>query len=162
MSDPAARGSAPHSIAPVTAADVDELLDLMRAYCDFYATAPSDESLRALARALLEEPAREGVQLLARDRAGRAVGFATIFWSWDTTEGARIGIMNDLYVVPDARGAGLGERLLGACRERCAQRGAVRLDWLTAPENRAARAVYERAGGVLEPWLVYTLAAAGA
>lgn len=162
MSDPAARTRAPHSIAAVTAADVDELLGLMRAYCDFYATAPSDEALLALSRALLEEPEREGIQLLARDRAGCAVGFATIFWSWDTTEGARIGIMNDLYVVPDARGAGLGELLLGACRERCARRGAVRLEWLTSPENLPARAVYERSGGVREPWLVYTLAAAGA
>jgi GNAT superfamily N-acetyltransferase len=145
-----------------TAADVAELLGLMRAYCDFYATAPSDESLLALSRALLEQPEREGIQLLARERAGRAVGFATIFWSWDTTEGARVGIMNDLYVVPDARGAGLGERLLAAARERCALRGAVRLEWLTSPENLPARALYERAGAVREPWLVYTLAASGA
>jgi GNAT superfamily N-acetyltransferase len=158
----ATQASSPDSIASVTAADLDELLGLMRAYCDFYATEPSDVALLALSRALLEEPEREGLQLLARDSAGRAVGFATIFWSWDTTEGARIGIMNDLYVLPAARGSGLADRLIEACRERCAQRGAARLEWLTAPENLPARAVYERLGSVREPWLVYTLATTSA
>jgi GNAT superfamily N-acetyltransferase len=157
VSDSGAPSRAPHSIATVADADLGELLGLMRAYCDFYATAPSDDALLALSRALLEEPAREGVQLIARDIDGRAVAFATIFWSWDTTEGCRIGIMNDLYVAPEARGAGLADRLIVSCRERCAQRGADRLEWETAPENLRAQAVYERVGGVCEPWLVYTL-----
>jgi GNAT superfamily N-acetyltransferase len=158
VSDRAPLARAPHSIAPVTDADLDELLSLTRAYCDFYATAPSDEALLGLSRALLEEPAREGLQLIARDGDRRAVGFATICWSWDTTAGCRIGIMNDLYVVPEARGTGLADRLIACCRERCAQRGADRLEWMTAPENLRAQAVYRRAGGVREPWLVYTLA----
>jgi GNAT superfamily N-acetyltransferase len=151
-------GSKGHSISAVADADLDELLALMRAYCDFYATEPSDDALLGMSRALLAEPQREGVQLIARDGGRRAVGFATVFWSWDTTEGSRIGIMNDLYVVPGARGSGLADRLIEACRERCARRGAARLEWLTAPENVRARAVYERLGSMREPWLVYTLA----
>jgi GNAT superfamily N-acetyltransferase len=147
----------PVVIAAVTAADLDDLLPLMRAYCDFYATEPSDADLLSLARALLAEPAREGVQLIARDSGRRALGFASIFWSWDTTDGGRIGIMNDLYVAPEARGAGLAARLIAACRGHCAARGALRLEWMTSPGNAPARAVYERVGGVLEPWIVYTL-----
>jgi GNAT superfamily N-acetyltransferase len=85
------------------------------------------------------------------------VGFATIFWSWDTTEASRIGIMNDLYIAPQARGSGLADRLIGTCVERCAQRGAARLEWMTGPENLRAQAVYDRVGGMREPWLVYTL-----
>lgn len=151
----------PPTIAEVTAADLEELLGLMRAYCDFYATHPSDEALLALSRTLLADTAREGVQLIARDAAGKAVGFATLFWSWDTTEGARIGIMNDLYLAPVARGSGLADELIATCRERCAARGAVRLEWMTGPDNRRAQAVYERIGGVREPWLLYTLPVAG-
>ncbi len=141
----------------VTEPDLAELLALMRAYCDFYATHPSDESLLRLSRTLLGDPAREGVQLIARDAGRQAVGFATIFWSWDTTEGARIGIMNDLYLAPAARGSGLADELITACRERCTARGAVRLEWMTAPDNDRAQAVYESVGGVREPWLIYTL-----
>jgi GNAT superfamily N-acetyltransferase len=146
-----------HSIATVTADDLAELLALMRAYCDFYATAPSDDALRGVSRALLADPELEGVQLIARDAALGASGFATVFWSWDTTEAARIGIMNDLFVAPAARGSGVAERLVEVCVERCRQRGAVRLDWQTGPENTRAQAVYDRLGGVREPWLPYSL-----
>jgi GNAT superfamily N-acetyltransferase len=146
-----------HSIASVTAQDLDELLALMRAYCEFYETAPSDEALLGLSRALLADAGTEGVQLIARDAASVAVGFATVFWSWDTTEAGRIGIMNDLFVALAARGSGIADRLVEACAERCKQRGAVRLDWQTGPENLRAQAVYDRVGGVREPWLLYTL-----
>jgi GNAT superfamily N-acetyltransferase len=146
-----------HSIATVTAQDLDELLGLMRAYCEFYETAPSDEALLGLSRALLAEPDTEGMQLIARDAASVAIGFATVFWSWDTTEAGRIGIMNDLFVASAARGAGVADGLVEACAERCKRRGAMRLDWQTGPDNLRAQAVYDRVGGVREPWLLYTL-----
>ena len=69
-------------ITPVGSTGLPELLPLMRAYCDFYQVTPSDRELLELARALLADPQREGLQLLARDDAGRAVGFATLYWSW--------------------------------------------------------------------------------
>jgi GNAT superfamily N-acetyltransferase len=141
----------------VTPADFDALLPLVRAYCDFYETAPIDEALLDLSRALIADPEREGIQLIARDERAHAVGFATVFWSWDTTEGSRIGIMNDLYVAPEARGSGLADRLIAECVERCAARGASRLEWQTGPENLRAQAVYDRVRGKREPWLVYTL-----
>ena len=150
-----ARPSSAYTITTVTVADLDGLLPLMRAYCDFYATAPSDEALLGLSRAVLANPTLEGVQLIARDTQRRTVGFASVFWSWDTTEGARIGIMNDLYVVPPARGSGLADELIAACVERCRERGASRLEWQTGPDNERAQAVYERVGGRREPWLVY-------
>jgi GNAT superfamily N-acetyltransferase len=146
-----------YSVAPVTARDLDELLALMRLYCEFYETAPADEALLDLSRALLAEPDTQGVQLLARDERSVAAGFATLLWSWDTTEARRIAIMHDLFVAPEMRGGGAAERLIGACVERCRQRGAVRLDWQTGPENLRAQAVYDRVGGVREPWLLYSL-----
>jgi GNAT superfamily N-acetyltransferase len=149
--------AARYTVEVVRSADLDDLLPLMRAYCDFYETAPHDAELLALSRAALDDPDHEGVQLIARDAAGAAVGFASVFWSWDTTEGARIGIMNDLYVSPPARGTGLAERLIATCAERSRARGARRLEWETAPDNARAQSVYDRIGGVREPWLVYTL-----
>jgi GNAT superfamily N-acetyltransferase len=149
--------SGSHSVATVTAEDLQELLALMRAYCDFCETAPSDDALLSLSHALLGDPQLEGVQLIARDERARAVGFATVFWSWDTMEGARIGIMNDLFIAPEARGAGLADVLVRECAARCERRGAVRLEWQTGPDNARAQAVYDRLGGVREPWLLYSL-----
>ena len=146
-----------HSIERVAAEDLDELLPLMRAYCDFYEVAPTDEDLLALARALIRDPEREGVQLLARDRDGWAVGFATVYWSWSTTNGCRIGVMNDLFVAESARGQGLAEQLIEACRAECARRAARRLTWQTAPDNLRAQAVYDRVGATREQWVDYWL-----
>jgi GNAT superfamily N-acetyltransferase len=149
-------------IAPVREEDLAELLPLMRAYCDFYEVDPPDEALLEMSRALIADPEREGLQLMARNANGTAVGFATIFWSWSTTRAARIGVMNDLYVTADARGMGLAEGLIEACRDRARRHGAVSLDWQTAKDNLRAQTVYERIGAKREEWVDYSLPAAEA
>ena len=146
-------------IATVTEADLPQLLPLMRGYCDFYEVDPSDDALLAMSRTLISNAELEGVQLIARDRDGRALGFATIFWSWSTLSAARLGVMNDLFVAEDARGGGTADALIQACAERCRERGATSLDWQTAHSNVRARAVYERVGATRdERWLDYSLA----
>ena len=137
--------------------DLPELLTLMRGYLDFYEVAPSDEDVLRMSRALIADPAREGVQLIARDESGRAVGFATIFWTWSTTRAARIGVMNDLFVAQGARGAGMADALIAACLERCRSHGAALLAWKTALDNDRAQAVYDRVGGRRSQWLDYDL-----
>jgi len=145
------------SIARVGPSDLDDLLPLMRGYCDFYKVSPSDEDLLALSRALIDDPEREGVQLIARDAEGRPMGFATIFWSWSTTDAARLGVMNDLFVSETARGGGVADALISACRDECASRGIKRLSWQTAPDNHRAQALYDRVGGIKEQWVDYWL-----
>ena len=132
----------------------------MRAYCDFYEVAPSDEALLALARVLIVD-SKEGVQLIARDDAGTAVGFATVLWTWSTLSGARLGVMNDLFVAEGARGGGTADALIAACAERCSERGVTELAWQTAHTNLRAQAVYDRVGAKRdERWLDYSLAVA--
>jgi GNAT superfamily N-acetyltransferase len=145
-------------IIVVGLADLPELLPLARAYCDFYQVAPSDQALLELSRALLADPEREGLQLLARDEAGRSVGFATLYWTWQTLAAARVGVMNDLFVAAEARGSGVAEALIAACLERCREHGATRLVWQTAIDNHRAQAVYERVGATRDDrWLDYEL-----
>jgi GNAT superfamily N-acetyltransferase len=148
-----------HEIQPVAEGDLDDLLPLMRGYCEFYDVNPSDADLLAMARVLIGDPEREGVQLLARDADGRAVGFATIFWTWQTLSASRIGVMNDLFVAPEARGSGVADALIATCAERCRARNATSLAWQTAEDNHRAQAVYERVGGERDArWLDYSLA----
>ncbi|HEX6491472.1 MAG TPA: GNAT family N-acetyltransferase [Gaiellaceae bacterium] len=146
------------TIERVSEQTLDELLPLLRAYCDFYEVSPGDAELLSLARALIADPEREGVQLLARDgETGAAIGFATVYWSWATTRAERIGVMNDLFVSAEARGRGAAEALIEACRAECARHGAGKLTWQTAPDNLPAQRVYERVGGIEERWLDYWL-----
>ena len=145
------------TISRVGSADLEELLPLLRGYCDFYNVAPSDEELLAVSGALIADPEHEGVQLIARDAEGRAIGFATLYWSWSTLDATRLGVMNDLFVAESARGSGAAEALIEGCRRECAERGARRLTWQTALDNHRAQAVYDRVGGTREQWLDYWL-----
>jgi GNAT superfamily N-acetyltransferase len=144
-------------VAVVSEADLTDLLPLMRDYCDFYAVTPSDADLLAMSRALIADQEREGLQLIARDADGEAVGFSTIFWSWSTLTASRIGVMNDLFVVPGARGKRTGEALIRAGVEHCREHEASSLSWQTARDNHRARALYERIGAQREEWLDYSL-----
>lgn len=149
--------SSEHVIAVAGESDLEALAPLMRGYCDFYNVSPSDDALLKLSRALIADPDREGMQLIAYGPGGEAAGFATLFWTWTTLSAARIGIMNDLFVVDEARGTGLADRLIAACRERCASHGAVELVWQTAKDNVRAQAVYDRVGGRRSEWFDYSL-----
>jgi GNAT superfamily N-acetyltransferase len=153
--------STEHVITRVGEEDLEALLPLLRGYCDFYEVSPSDEALLAVSRALIADPEREGLQLIARRVGGdgvRAVGFATLYWTWQTLNAARLAVMNDLFIVPEARGSGLADRLIAACRERAAEHGAGELAWQTAKDNHRAQAVYDRVGGSRSEWFDYSLA----
>jgi GNAT superfamily N-acetyltransferase len=139
--------------------DLRDLLPLLRGYCDFYEVSPTDEALLAMASALISDPEREGVQLIARTDDGTAVGFATIFWSWSTSIADRIGVMNDLFVAPEGRGTGAADALIAGCVDECRQRGAAKLTWQTAPDNAVAQRVYDRVGATREEWVDYWLSA---
>ncbi len=145
------------TIARVAASDLDDLLPLMRSYCDFYSVSPSDQDLLGMSHAVIADPEREGVQFIARGDDGAAAGFASLFWTWDTTEGGRIAVMNDLYVDADARGGGAGTSLIEACRAAARERGARVLAWKTALDNTRAQSVYDRIGAERAQWLDYSL-----
>ncbi|WP_267309191.1 GNAT family N-acetyltransferase [Mycobacterium barrassiae] len=143
------------SITTVTASDLPELMPMLRAYCDFYEVDPSDARLETLARALIDNP-DEGVQLIARGD-GAPLGFATIFWTWQTLYGARVGVLNDLYVNAAARGSGAGRTLIERGLQLCRERGAEKLVWETAPDNATSQRLYDGIGATKSTWLSYEL-----
>lgn len=131
---------------------------MMVAYCAFYRTDQSADALGVLARALLADPDNEGVQLIARDGSGAAVGFATLYWSWDTTRAVRTAIMHDLFVDRAARGRGVGRALIDACAAEAVRHGRRRLVWQTAPDNATAQRVYDATPAEPSTWVEYSLA----
>lgn len=135
--------------------EVEDLLPLMRAYCEFYESSPPDEGLREVMRTLIADPS-QGALFIARD-GEKAVGFAAIDWKWSSLKGARIGYLEDLFVDPDARGNGIADALIGICAERCRELGMPAMLWLTAPDNHRAQRVYDRTGASSETFLEYDL-----
>ena len=146
-----------YGIERVGVVDLPVLMPMMRAYCDFYEVDPRDDRLVALSRALIEDPS-EGEQLIARDDEGIPLGFATIYWTWQTLDAARIGVLNDLYTVPEARGKGVGRALIEHCRGLCRKRGAAKLYWETATDNETAQRLYDGIPGAEgSTWLIYEI-----
>jgi GNAT superfamily N-acetyltransferase len=142
-------------IRPARADEVEELLPLMRAYCDFYESSPTDEGIRNMLSTLIAEPS-QGAVFIARDD-GRAVGVANLDWKWSSLKGARIGYLEDLFVDPAARGKGIADALIEICADRCRELGMPAMEWLTAPDNHRAQKVYNRTGAEAEPLLEYDL-----
>jgi GNAT superfamily N-acetyltransferase len=143
-------------VAAVTRADLADLLPLMRAYSTFYGSDPSDEDLRAMGEAFLQ-PAAGGTQLLARDTSGVALGHATVLWSWDTTLAQPLAVMEDLFVTAQARGHGVGARLVDACRQLAGFGGLGWGAWDTARDTVTAKRLYDRLGAERDTWYAYRL-----
>jgi GNAT superfamily N-acetyltransferase len=75
---------------------------------------------------------------------GRAAGFALFYSSYSTILG-RPGIhLEDLYVRPEHRGAGLGQALLAHLADLAVQRGGARLEWWVLRTNEPALRFYRR------------------
>lgn len=126
-----------------TAADLDALVPLFDGYRQFYKFASDIEGGRTFLSARFD--AKDSVILIA-EHEGAAIGFTQLFPSFSSGRMARIFVLNDLFVAPGARGAGVGRALLEAARDYGIAQGAVRLTLSTQVENKTAQALYEAAG----------------
>ncbi|MCB0933057.1 MAG: GNAT family N-acetyltransferase [Mycobacterium sp.] len=144
------------TITTVGSSDLPDLMPMLRAYCDFYEVNPPEENLRTLALSLISNPA-EGVQLIARNEMAEPLGFATVYWTWQTLYAARVGVLNDLFVLPSGRGRGSGRALIEHSRELASARGAAKLVWETALDNATAQRLYDGIGAERSTWYTYEL-----
>jgi GNAT superfamily N-acetyltransferase len=143
-------------IAPVAAAELDELVPMIGAYQRFYEVEDVDaERNRAFFRRFLA-PSEDGMLLGARD-SGKLVGYACLYWHFDSLGAAESVLMNDLFVDPEVRGRGVGRALIEASAAVARERGAAHLDWATAPDNHTAQRLYDSTGAERSEWVEYEL-----
>jgi GNAT superfamily N-acetyltransferase len=85
---------------------------------------------------------------------GAALGFALFFSTWSTWRG-RPGIhLEDLFVVPEARGRGIGRALLSRVAALAVERGCARLEWQVLDWNEPALGFYRSLGArSLREWI---------
>lgn len=144
------------AVRPATLADLDEVAPLFDAYRVFYGY-PADLDA---ARGYLDERLRSGTStvLVAAVDGGPLVGFSQLYPSFCSLELAPIIVLYDLYVHPDARGAGVATALLAAARALGESTGAARLELSTARTNLTAQRLYAAEGWRLdEEYLHYEL-----
>jgi len=105
----------------------------------------------ALHAALFGE--RPACEALIAERHGRAVGFALFFTTFSTFL-ARPGIyLEDVFVEPEHRGAGIGKAILRRLAALAVERGCGRFEWRVLDWNEPSIRFYESLGGkVLPEW----------
>ena len=140
-------------IAAAKPPDVPELHALIRGLADYERLTSNCVSTEEdLDSALFgERPAAEA--LIARDRENSrpAVGFALFFQTYSTFVGRRGLWLEDLFVVPEQRGAGLGRALLVELAKIAQRRGCGRFEWAVLDWNAPAIRFYESLGATILP-----------
>ena len=144
-------------IRPAMEQDISELYELMLQYIvDFYKQpVPKERDLKDLIHHLMENPS-SGLQFVA-EHQGELVGFATLYFTFSTLKVKKQAILNDLFVIPNARGKKIGQKLFQACLEYIRKNDFAFMTWETAKDNKIAQSLYNKMGGKLSEWLYYEI-----
>ena len=131
------------TIITATLDHLEQLAPLFDAYRVFY---QQDSDLEAATVFLRERfLLRENVIFLALE-GQTALGFTQLYPSFSSVSLKRLWILNDLFVIPEARGQRVGEALIGAAVELATRSGAVGVQLETAHSNLSGQKLYERLG----------------
>jgi ribosomal protein S18 acetylase RimI-like enzyme len=138
---------APVHIRSVEDADRDAVTALLVAQLREHGIGTPETDVARTVAAFLRRPQRGA--LLVATRGGGPVGVAAVSFVWPIEHGRRAAWLEELYVLPAHRGAGIGGRLLTAACARVEAEGGVAVDLeVEAGHERAAR-LYERHGFTL-------------
>ena len=128
-------------IRPITQADKPRWLELFKEYIVFYKSNLSDQQYE-LTWNRLHSPFN--INGLLAEKDGQVVGLTHYIFRPSTWEVEDFCYLEDLYVDPKVRGGGVGRALIKAVEEISIAKGSKRLYWATAPDNEAARKLYDK------------------
>lgn len=145
-------------IRAATEGDVPLILSLIRELAEYeklsHEVVATEEELRT--NLFGERPFAE---VLIADHDGDPAGFALFFHNFSTFLGKPGIYLEDLYVKPEFRGAGVGKRLLAHLARLAKERGCGRLEWWVLDWNEPSIGFYDSVGAVaMDDWTVYRLA----
>ncbi len=155
MASPAASSPLPpgFSIRAATADDVPVIFGFIRALAEYeklsHQVSATPEGLRATLFG--ERPAAE---VALAEVSGQPVGFALFFQNYSTFL-ARPGIyLEDVFVLPEQRGRGIGKALLVYVAQLARDRSCGRFEWQVLDWNTPSIGFYESLGAQpLQEWI---------
>jgi GNAT superfamily N-acetyltransferase len=136
---------------------VPMIADLIRQLAKFEKLEDQVETTEELLRAGLFGP-RPYAETVIAEKDNQPIGFALFFHTFSTFL-ARPGIyLEDLFVLAEHRGRGVGRALLAHLAQLAVERGCGRLEWAVLNWNQEAIRFYERVGAKPNSeWTVYRL-----
>ena len=145
------------TVRPVRPDDVPALVALVRELAEYEKSLDEVRLTEQQLHACLfgEAPALFGHVAVVDDEV---VGLALWFLNFSTWRGTHGVYLEDLYVRPGHRGAGLGRELLRTLAAVCVERGYSRLEWSVLDWNTPSIEFYKAAGAVpMDGWTVFRL-----
>ncbi|MFO7919963.1 MAG: GNAT family N-acetyltransferase [Nioella sp.] len=142
------------TIRPLAAADEAQWKTLWSAYLAFYETSVPEEVYETTFLRLLDPACPAQNALVAEARAGHLVGLVHTISQPHNWRIEDVVYLQDLFVVPEARGTGLGRALIEAVYAAADVAGTPSVYWLTQDFNAEARQLYDRIA-TLTPFVKY-------
>lgn len=100
--------------------------------------------------------ARRYAEVVLAEEDGKRVGFVLFFHNFSTFLAAPGLYLEDLFVLPEARGRGHGKALLSFLAKLAVERGCGRLEWAVLDWNKPALRFYQSLGAEpLSDWIVH-------
>jgi GNAT superfamily N-acetyltransferase len=130
------------TIRPLAPIDKEAWLPLWHGYLDFYESSVTPEVTDTTFARLLDP--EEPMFALVAELNGALIGMTQCVLHRSTWTKGPYCYLNDLFVVPSARGTGAGRALIEAVYKRADELGAERVYWLTHETNATARQLYDR------------------
>jgi|EndMetStandDraft_9_1072997.scaffolds.fasta_scaffold46253_3 GNAT superfamily N-acetyltransferase len=148
------------TLRAATAADTAQILTFIRALADYERLLDRVVATEAGLREALFGPRPYAEVVLAED-AGTPVGFALFFHTFSTFLGQPGIYLEDLFVLPEARGRGVGRALLAHLARVAVERRCGRVEWAVLNWNEPAIRFYRSVGATPnDEWTVYRLTGA--
>lgn len=130
-------------IYQATIEDSEGVTDLFNLYRIFYQQTSDLEGARAYIKDRLKS--KDSVIFVVKNEQEYA-GFTQLYPAFSSISMGRAWILNDLYVVAEARKQGIGEMLLHRAKDFAMEAGAKSISLETAPDNDAAQRLHEKNG----------------
>ena len=129
-------------IRSLPAADYTAWLPLWRGYQAFYQVEIADAVTQSTWSRMLDpsEPVYGALAMLD----GKAVGLVHFLFHRSTWSIGDVCYLQDLFVAPDIRGRGIGERLVAHVYDAARAAGCPEVYWLTHETNATAMKLYDR------------------
>jgi GNAT superfamily N-acetyltransferase len=149
--------STPLTIRAATEQDVSLILSFIRQLAEYERLLDAVKATEETLRATLFGARPVGEVLIAED-GGTPVGFALFFQNYSTFLAQPGLYLEDLFVIPAARGRGVGRLLLEHLAQIAIDRGYGRVEWAVLDWNAPAIGFYRRVGAVpMQDWTIMRL-----